>query len=306
MEKKRQDRKKEEPSFIGYIDKLVSIPTDMMSDGGHSNHSGGGGKESKKPQQKEGLKSKLNPMKMMKGVTNVLHITKDDKKEKTKEVENSKTSTQTSLQPPPNPYALEMAKDEDEKKSNRSNLSQEDEELDKPLDHNFNCAEDVSAFFTKVGQLMKNPQISSKVRPEYLTTDENLILEELMHKRQNDYINLNKEIYSSFSKLFFYIQYIHALVSQQIPMYTSYKGTFVSLFGAHLSVAKQNEQLALRNTKLEATTKTQKDQIKQLEQKCNNCYTQIFNLTHTLNQLETDYNLVNKERRRIENLMTKQ
>lgn len=101
----------------------------------------------------------------------------------------------------------------------------------------FNDSEDITRFFNRVGHNLRNNKLLNQLNEASLSIEQKIILEGVMNKRQQELQNLNTQIYSSFSKLFFFVQYMQELVNQQLPFYNSYKSTFKNLRHAYIKVA---------------------------------------------------------------------
>lgn len=69
----------------------------------------------------------------------------------------------------------------------------------------FNDSEDVTRFFNRVGHNLRNNVLLNQLNDGSLSIEQKIILEGVMHKRQQELTNLNTQIYSSFSKLFFFV-----------------------------------------------------------------------------------------------------
>ena len=69
-----------------------------------------------------------------------------------------------------------------------------------------------------------------------ITFEQKIVLEEIINKRKQHLASLNNDIYQSFSKLFFNIQYLFTLIHDITPLYNSYKSTFKKMRTAYQKV----------------------------------------------------------------------
>lgn len=164
----------------------------------------------------------------------------------------------------------------------------------------------MAKFFNDVGKSLRNPELTETVNMVEMNQQQHLVLEEMQKKRLMEYGRLNNDIYSIFSRLFFYINYLYQVCQEQQPMYTYYKKNLREMKGGYLLLLKQTKDDRKELLQMDCQVRQLQDSKSLLEQRNMYQALQVKKLQQSLNNLENDYKVINREEKKAQEILRKQ